>query len=701
MALVPRKILLLLLSILLVASTSYVPDALGPNDLRKANTNLIELIQPTLDQYFKSSRFSNYPPARVFAEFKFNKSKYDTEKNNFTKQLFEQDKDLSDARREKFRQLYDDIRGKAPSETKPEKKEDQKERTQRFGRLNIDLDPTDISTILEEASTLGTPENQPNLTVQVPMNDQFGSTQFVYDPLLFVTDLKLELAIPDSLNESEIEGLKKLIKQSVNFTTIEIDLASSFTINAMKPFAQQSSSLSFTEWFLSPSNSSVGILLAAIILGICAIISILLLSKVFSRIAGSISELKPEQATDASGGSDHHSSDDETVIVTAEAEDIPTRGGSAHDAAAALTAMTSEMRTIRDQLEEIIGSNSVVASELLRDLCYEKYGMEDFRDLLSFAGYNCLKEAMEKLPESVILQLQTYIEDNRDSQVNLIRGCEVAQRIYRDTVSKISVKSETMQYIKNLKDSLIKIDDAPLDRIVSEANASELALLLKLLSVERGNRLMKKLEGSKLKEACDLLDVEIENEEAVANSLAEKLNTAQSNVQSTSHLQVRFILRLAKTATIHEEDSLLELIPEDNWDLKQSILTARFLFKYVKYLPSQSLKQIFEGFELGKRADILYCAGDEIKKSLLSQYQEGSKVMDMMMDELSTVESNAKRKESVTKNKDKLLEELLTKVRAKVAQSGELVQETLKNEFTELGLKMPDGMEADSDQSAS
>ena len=73
MALVPRKILLLLLSILLVASTSYVPDALGPNDLRKANTNLIELIQPTLDQYFKSSRFANYPPARVFAEFKFNK----------------------------------------------------------------------------------------------------------------------------------------------------------------------------------------------------------------------------------------------------------------------------------------------------------------------------------------------------------------------------------------------------------------------------------------------------------------------------------------------------------------------------------------------------------------------------------------------------------------------------------------------------
>lgn len=692
-----KKLTLLVATYTAFVGSTYAGDNLGPTDQFSVNNTFSKIVSPTIDSFFSHKKFSKHPKPTFYLQVQFNESKFKNDFSAYQSKLEKAQKEHMEVEKNRLKQMYQEITGR-----KPKDKDLQQNRKitpdrdgPRFGRLNIDLDPVIADEIIAEGS-LESESAGPAVSFQMPdFASKLSIDPFNYDPVIYVNGLTINLSIPDNTSDSEIASLSTTIKQSLLFTGITIDETNDIKVTKIEPFSGEgaSNTPSLSEWFMSPSNATIGIVLASLILGLFAVICIFLLSKVFSRIAGSIAELKPEPVADSIGENnavDMSGGSQEEIIVNADVEDVtPSRGGSEHDSAAALSAMTSEMRTIRDQLAEIIHESPQVCSELLRDLCYEDHGMEDFRDLLSFAGYTTLKNAMEKLPESVVLQLQAYIEDNRDSQVNLIRGCEVAQRIYRDTVSKISVKSEASDKLSALKEMLVMVDDAPLAKVTDEANAKEVSILLRLLSVERGNRLMKSLDSQKLKEACDLLDAKLEDEGELCEGLKSKLETAQDSVEHSSQLQTRFILRLAKSATIEEESSLLELIPKSDWNLKFSILKNRFLFSFSKYIPGQDLRRIFDSYDLAKRCEMLFCVGDEIKQIVLAEYPEGSKMSEMIADELKNVENNKTRNESVRKNKVKLLMEFLEKVRAKMSTDTELLEKTLMAEFKETGAEVP------------
>ena len=101
------------------------------------------------------------------------------------------------------------------------------------------------------------------------------------------------------------------------------------------------------------------------------------------------------------------------------------------------------------ELAEIIQENPQVCAEILRDLFYEEYGLEDLRDLLSFAGYGTLKEALNMLPKSCIEELKGYIEDSRENPTSLLNGVEVP-------IIKERTKQERIASILSTYDNLIE-----------------------------------------------------------------------------------------------------------------------------------------------------------------------------------------------------------------------------------------------------
>lgn len=699
------KLLILALSVLLNGASS-APKKLGFDDRKQVVETVELLVEPIMLKYFDKPIYNDYPTSRYFLTFEFDHKKFDADWASWkSASIAKREESLAEQQKimnETYNALLEKMQADTSVKEEPKKNLDTPESSskQRFGRLNVDLNSEKLESILDEAVTPApVASEKPKITLQIPTITHTPVEPFSYDSLSYVRNLKLELTVPDAIGDEIINKASESIVNALKSQSLDIKRQSISVVKTKpkpkpkpepKPAPPPPEPITVEKWLLSPNNPSVGILISAIVLGLCALICIILLAKVIGKIAGSIAELKPEGGSEGGGsGGDSVGFEPEEVIAAADDDSGGDYGGG--QSSAQISAMTSEMKTIRDQLAEIVLENPDVASELLRDLCYERHGMEDFRDLLSFSGYNTLKEAMQLLPDSVMIQLQNYIEDNREAQVNLIRGCEVAQRIYRDTVSKISLKSESGEHIHSLKNTLIRIDDQVIDQTVqADATPAEITVLLKLLSVERGNRLMKSLEPKVLRDACELLDQPIDNEEALVKGLVEKLEKAQSGVQVTTQLQKRFILRLAKTASIDEEAALLELIAQDNWDLKQEILRTRFLYNYIPYLPPENLRGIIEAFPLSKRAEILFVVDEEVKSAVLSQYKEGSKVYDMINDELENVTKNAKRRDHVLKSKAKLIDDLLDKVRQEAARSDTVVVETLRNEFAKLGVEIPE-----------
>lgn len=561
----------------------------------------------------------------------------------------------------------------------------------RFGRLNIDLNREALGKVLaarKEPEAGGKAPEASHLAVSVSLPDTgAGVKSFTFDPADYITQISIEVMIPEGVPDSVDPTLKARIVDALNLAAFAGDKAQDWVKIGRLPKPEtkavvKAGAADWVQGLFSPQNQTLGLIIAGLFMGLSILLATILLAKVFAKMAAGIKDLKPvEEKKEEAGAGDKAEGAPVADAAGPAAEGHGDASGHGkrheHDPAASAQALTSEMKTIRDQLFEIVAENDKLFAELLRDMFYQPHGLEDIRDLLSFAGYKAIKPALEKLPKQSIEQLQAFVEDSSADPVSLLSGVEVAQRLYRTCISKISGSGEGAGDLDRLSDGIVAADDSVIAQVIGEMSGQELAFMLRTLSVSRGNALIRTIPSDKLKEATALLDKTPENTKEMVDGILKKILELEGQKAKKSNLQLRFVLRLARNASIDEEAGVLEMIGPEEWDFKLDVMRTKFFYAYVKFLPMTFVRSILDGVPVRTRAEILHVADEGLRNAVLGTFQEGSKLKEMLMTEIEQITKNAKRKAEVEKNRLPTLDAFMGRLRAILVERQELFDQVI------------------------
>src|SRR5690606_2117463 len=116
------------------------------------------------------------------------------------------------------------------------------------------------------------------------------------------------------------------------------------------------------------------------------------------------------------------------------------------------------------------------------------------------------KPSMDLLPAKSLASLRQYIEESREEQGSLLVGVEVAQRLYRDCVSKCTDSPGASPTLDEFRKVLIATDNKVIEGLVKTFDPLETAQILKYMSYERSTVFMRSLPIEVLKSATAALD---------------------------------------------------------------------------------------------------------------------------------------------------------------------------------------------------
>jgi hypothetical protein len=577
----------------------------------------------------------------------------------------------------------------------------------RLGRLNVDITDSTVSEVLRQANAneqKSTSDPGAPITLAINLPTPSGSTiqPFVFSAADYVSKVFAKIILPATTPKTiaskitatveELLDLKSIAKGQSTKDWITVSIAEplppSPVVDEKTPTPQ-----AFFKNIWRTENAFIGILATGLIVSVFILLSMLMaaitiskgLKTAFATLGKDIASLKPAEQkdeTDVSDTTDQAESNEDSEEVNK------------YDSTATSHALTHEMATIRDQVRALVADQAFLCAEYLRDMLYSDSGLSDFKDFLSFIGYGPLKPALDVLPQTAIERLQTYVEENRDNPPDLLNGTEIAQRVYSECISKATLRTESAKALDPVRAELIKTEDVVIAKFMTEADSAEIALLLKTLTVERGNRLMKGLSASKIKAAAADLDNPQSTQDQTIAGVITKLQGITASLTEKSQAQRRLILRLAKTVAVSDEDMVYELVPAEDWDLKRQIMRQRIFLKDAIYLPTKTLSTAFNSLPLAIRAAIMIVGNDELKSVINNTIQAGSKKAEILQTEIEQIKKNAKKLEDIESNKHKFLESMITSIRKLVTGDIGLVDQIILAQAKALNIDPPADLKA-------
>lgn len=539
----------------------------------------------------------------------------------------------------------------------------------RLGRLNIDLSADTMKRMLDRPATPTSDSRALPLSLQLQAPQvELVTPPFQYEPRNYVAWMTIKVGLPASA-PAEIDAVltAALIAafELKSFPTAKPE-AELVKIDRLPPAAAKGPTLSgWARSLVEPQNPLVGQVLIALIAALALVLGARALAKGARGIAQEIKGLKPEAAASEGGAAGEAAVDQGHAVVDAEAVDADAR--SSYDTGHTARALTAEMQNLREQIADMIANHQQIFVELLRDMLDTPTGLVSFKDLLGFVGYRTLKPAMDALSPTAIRRLQDFVESAQDTPPNLLNGAEAVQRLYGNCISKISLGSDATPAMTELRAALVRTEDEQLMARIPDLAALEVAALLRALTVERGNRLMRKVPPDRLREACVLLESDWGAEgEAIIRSLAASLSDQSARGVANKGEQRRLVLRLARSVSLDDEAAITGLIDADDWELKRALYSTRFLYSETPLLPAKQLRAIANSFDLSSRAELIVVASEGLREAVVALYPAGSKQREMLDAELALVEKNAARNEEARKRRLKTLGTFMERVRKAV-----------------------------------
>ena len=577
----------------------------------------------------------------------------------------------------------------ADEEVEDAKKEEEIQGGTRLGRLNVDISNATISEIINKAQDdlknkkavektekpqqpvmpqVVIPAQPPvTLSISVPAPQSAAIEPFVYKAADYIKKITADIILPAKTPKSFADSVPNMVATFLEFKAIANGAPTSGWVKvkvappipeAPKVEAEKPSPKTFIEGIWKPENAFISIVVSVLILGLFLVIAMFAASRSLSKglqnaMSGLGKDIAALRPADAARDSDE---DAGAKDVAAPVVNVASDQRGSFDQAAAGQAITRDMQNIRSQVSGFISENTFLCAEYMSDMFYDDNGLADFRDLLSFMGYAPLKAALDHLPRAAVEKLETYIEEHRELPPNMLSGAEIAQRMYAECVSKATLRDESMKVFDPVRAVLIKYDDAVISKYIADADTVSIAILLKTLSVERGNRLMKAIPAAVLKESAAMLDRPIESPDQVIAQMITKLSEVSAGIVERSQAQRRLIMRLVKTVTSAEEGLVYDLIPADDWELKRQIMQTKLFLKDVQYVPVKSLGQAFSSIPLGKRAEIILVADDALKAALNATVGSGNKRAEMLQAEIEQNQKNTKKMGEISARKSAILD---------------------------------------------
>ncbi len=614
----------------------------------------------------------------------------------------------------------------------------------RLGRLNVDIANSTISEIIAKAQesqqsktptassaptiNVTTPPQPPfppampaapapapvTLAISVPPTPTPAAGAFVFKPADYITKISVDVTLPPGTPKDFADGMPALVSEFLEFSTIakganttdwvKVKVAPALPAPPPPAPPEPATPKTFFQSIWKPDNSFISTVVSGLILGLFVFLAMFLASRALSKgiqtalsgLGKDIAALKPAEEGGDAGGEEVAP---EEASAAGVGDDDEQRGS--FDQAAAGQALTRDMQNIRVQMTSLIAENTFLCAEYLSDMFYDDNGLADFRDLLSFMGYAPLKPSLEQLPRNAVQKLETYIEEHRETPPNILNGAEIAQRMYGECISKATLRDETMKAFDPVRAVLIKSEDAIIQKFLVEADATSVAVLLKTLTVERGNRLMKAIPPAVLKDAAALMDKPIESPDQVIAGIITKIEQVASTVTERAQAQRRLILRLVKTVAVADEGMVYDLVPPEDWDLKRQIMQTKLFLKDIAYVPGKVIGQAFGGLPLARRAEVMLMADESLKSAIQATVPAGTKKAEMLQTEIDQTQKNAKKMAEISARKDSIMESLLNAVRKLVGADRNVVDQIILAQAKALGLQPPEGIKAEEERKAS
>ncbi len=683
-----KAILLYLLLCSLVLNSLQAEPVISVSQTIQVREKLINLTRDGVNAYLTNSAINvDQVRPEVIAEIIFNeeqlKKDYETFVEKIEKEQIERHRQAAQANQDAFKSIFDQQLSlvKAYQESQSSTSTGAagaslgSDEEFRFGRLNISLDRQAMQNKLSHPTPgqgqPSLPIPQVSLSLQLPSTDRTAAlSQFTIDPFSYLQKINLTVRIPDtvptSLDAEMIDflhrflGLKE-IKNLSQDSAIKIERRQ----NPATP-TDPHALVALIKPFLLP----LSLLLAAVFLGFISFSGIKQVAKTLAQLAANLLTLKP---------ADESAPTMDASWVDAGKSDSDRPQESEAQQAASTQALTQEMKNIREQLRLVVDAGREYYAERLLDILASPAGMADFRELLSFVGYQILKPAMDLLPEDTLYSLRTYIEDTRHSPTSLLRGVEIAQGLYRDSVGDISKDSQS-QTLANLRTLFLAIDDKELIVLAKDLTAKEIGVILKFLSMDRGAQFMRKLPNDVLHEACDFVDQELPDLAQVAIQIETKVRNHQTSATKKHHEKKRrLILKLAQDCSLKDEASIAQLIPETDWTLRSEIMRQRFFFLDLLHLPVKNKKALLESFDNRFKAQLLFLLDEEIKVEFLKFYAPGTKLRELLDAEIAEIEQNGENKKNLMAQRDPIIETFMKRVRLEVQSNPSLVDLVIIN----------------------
>lgn len=584
----------------------------------------------------------------------------------------------------------------------------------RLGRLNVDLDREQAGKLLgrpypdaDKAKEVQSPAGSGvAVSIGMPELGRSARESFRFDPTDYLSKIDVSIALAASF--------PKDLEPAVVDTAIAVlgiaGLAGSDAKNWVKvawlpapppktpeQLAQDAGPLpgagDWVRGLWAPNNLTLGLLMAVGMLGMFLMVATMLMGRAFKTVAQGIRELKPkESAAGDAESADAAGAAAATHAVEAGVVEQDDGRKNRHDPQAAARALTSEMRTIRDQLAEVVSESSQLFAELLGDLFYRPRGLDDIKDLLSFAGYRALRPSLDRLPGEAIRQLQAHVEDTADDPVSLLNGVEVAQRLIRDCVSRIGgAPGATSAAAEKVREAVLGISQSLAQTLAKSCSPEEVALILQIMPMNRGNSFAKLVPPETLQAAMPNLDRPLLGDGRLLEELIGKIERlgAESDKGAGSGAQLRFVLRIARHAKIPDEPALLAMIGPKELLLRREVMRTRFPYAWVGLLPDATLRAALDASPASARAELLFVAGDALAARLLGIYQDGSKLKELLVNELDLIGKNPKRRAAAESASLAIREDFMTRIRGYVAARPALCDGVLLQQCKAEGIEAP------------
>lgn len=556
----------------------------------------------------------------------------------------------------------------------------------RFGSLNLDIESKQAASAFDDDKQAQVARAMPSLNVQLPIQGADLPATYEYDVHRYISKLAISIALPADLTVESEQRIRERIYQLIeisSFSELKPEEVVAFT---RLPVHRGYEIADWVSGVFQPGNNGIILVMLALAIGLIFIGSTLVLAKAFRQVASGISSLKPEPviSNDYETKSDQNSQEvagDSIIPVLDSGSTAPTR--KIFDSAANSHALTAEMKTIREQFAEIVQSYALAVAEQLRESFYSQVGLADFRDLLSFCGYPVIKPAVELLPKSCILALESFLDEEVDSNISLLNGVEIAQRVYRDVITKIATENGSNPTITELRKIIILTEDSALEVLSAELTPEESVVLLKVLSFSRGAKIVRASRATSLRQAINLLDTPLDQLTNAIQSLVTKLSESEiGDAHTAASETAKFILRLVRNATYADEDDIDSLVGVNDKPLRRKMMHTRLFLRDIVYIKSEVIRSVLTSFDVAYRGDILFAMGDELAQHMISSFQEGSKLKEMLVSELDLIKKAKVRSDVVRLNKFVIIERFMHELRLRLHSDPSLIEDAIAKKFS-------------------